>query len=162
MEKGGMTERLSERERKREKERKVVSFVAYYSLQWEIRKLLAVLPLLLWSNRGPKKSTGIRNQCKDMYLRACPMPDDAPVMRAAAATAATAPPPWQLPPLLPSLLLLPPPQLQTPPRQFDANQWYGGRWDDRENDRENEREKEREREEGGELCSLFFSVMGNP
>ncbi len=24
---------------------------------------------MLWSDRGPKKSTGIRNQCKDVYLR---------------------------------------------------------------------------------------------
>jgi hypothetical protein len=28
--------------------------------------------------------------------------------------------------------------------------------------RERERKREREREEGGELCSLFFSPMGNP
>ncbi len=59
-----------------------MSFVAYFPFRWEIRKLLAVLPLSLWSNCRPKKSTGIRNQCKDVYLRACPMPDDAPVMRA--------------------------------------------------------------------------------
>jgi hypothetical protein len=69
------------RERERE-ERKVVSFVAYFSLRWEIRKLLAVLPLLLWSDCRPKKSLRIRNQRKDMYLRARPMPDNAPVMRA--------------------------------------------------------------------------------
>ncbi len=46
---------------------------------------------MLWSNCGPKKSTGIRNQCKDMYLRECPMPDDAPVMRAYPALLAALP-----------------------------------------------------------------------
>ncbi len=95
MEGGGMTERMREREREREieKERKVVSFVAYFSLQWEIRKLLAVLPLSLWSDRGPKKLTGIRNQCKDVYLRARPTPDNAPMMRAYPALLAALPPP---------------------------------------------------------------------
>ncbi len=68
-----------------------MSFVAYFSLRWEIHKLLVVLPLLLWSNRGPKKSTGIRNQRKDVYLRARPMPDDAPVMRAYPALSAALP-----------------------------------------------------------------------
>jgi hypothetical protein len=95
MEGGGMTERMREREREREreKERKLVSFVAYFSLQWEILKLLAVLPFSLWSNCEPKKSTGIRNQRKDVYLRACPMPDDVPVMRAYPVLSVALPPP---------------------------------------------------------------------
>ncbi len=90
-----MTERMREREREREREkvRKVVSFVAYFSLRWEIRKLLVVLPLLLWSDRVPKQSTGLRNQRKDAYLRARPMPDNAPVMRAYPALLAALPPP---------------------------------------------------------------------
>jgi hypothetical protein len=85
--------RERERERVREKERKVVSFVAYFSFQWEIRKLLVALPLLLWSDCGPKKSTGIQNQHKDVYLRACPMLEDVPVMRAYPVLLAALPPP---------------------------------------------------------------------
>ncbi len=46
---------------------------------------------MLWSDRGPKKSTGIRNQRRDVYLRACPMPDNAPVMRAYPALLAALP-----------------------------------------------------------------------
>ncbi len=90
-----MTERMREQERKREreKERMVVSFVAYFSLRWEIRKLLAVLPLSLWSDRGPKKSTEIRNQRRDVYFRARLMLDDAPVMRAYPALLVALPPP---------------------------------------------------------------------
>jgi hypothetical protein len=33
---------------------------------------------------------------------------------------------------------------------------------ERERERKRERERERERERGGELCSLFFTPMGNP